>query len=131
MVLFLTRSYFPEGTNGKLICEGKILCYTIELPWKNNEKKVSCIPEGKYRIAKRFSAKHKFHFEVLDVPQRSLILLHPANYALNELQGCIAPVSKLCSAGVGLQSRKAFKQFINTVYKAFKNGEEVVLIIES
>lgn len=131
MVLFLTRSYFPEGTNGKLICEGKILCYTIELPWKNNEKKVSCIPEGKYLIAKRFSAKHKFHFEVLDVPQRSLILLHPANYALNELQGCIAPVSKLCSAGVGLQSRKAFKQFINTVYKAFKNGEEVVLIIES
>ena len=48
MILFLTRTYFPDGTNGKLECEGKLICNTIELPWKNNEKRVSCIPEGKY-----------------------------------------------------------------------------------
>ena len=43
---FLTRTYFPEGTNGKLECEGKLICNTIELPWKMNETKVSCIPKG-------------------------------------------------------------------------------------
>lgn len=49
MVIWLTRTYFPEGTNGKLECEGK----TIELPWKMNETKVSCVPEGKYFIRKQ------------------------------------------------------------------------------
>ena len=26
MVIWLTRTYFPEGTNGKLECEGKFNC---------------------------------------------------------------------------------------------------------
>ena len=52
MVIHLTRTYFPFGTNGKLECEGKFICYTIELPWNNNEKRVSCIPVGKYFIRK-------------------------------------------------------------------------------
>lgn len=131
MVLFLNRTYFPEGTNGKLICEGKILCYTIELPWKNNEKKVSCIPEGKYFLQKRYSAKYKHHLEIVGVPQRSMILVHPANYALQELQGCIAPVSKICSAGVGSYSRKAFKVVLEKVNRAIEKGETVTLIVES
>ena len=50
MVIHLTRTYFPDGTNGKLKCDGEFICYTIELPWKNNEKRVSCIPVGKYFI---------------------------------------------------------------------------------
>ncbi|MFK7001501.1 DUF5675 family protein [Flavobacterium oreochromis] len=131
MMLFLNRTYFPEGTNGKLICEGKILCYTIELPWKNNEKKVSSIPEGKYFLQKRFSSKYKHHLEIVGVPQRSLILVHPANYALQELQDCIAPVSKICSAGVGNYSKKAFKVVLEKVNRAIEEGETVTLIVES
>ena len=53
MVLELTRTYFPNGTNGKLECKGKSICNTIELPWRENETRVSCIPEGKYFIKKR------------------------------------------------------------------------------
>ncbi|ROO17153.1 hypothetical protein OC66_11575, partial [Flavobacterium psychrophilum] len=108
MVLRLSRTYFPDGTNGKLECEGKFICNTIELPCKNNETKVSCIPEGKYFIRKRYSNKFKWHLEVLDVKNRSLILFHPANNALQELNGCIAPVTKLSGPGLGLMSRKAF-----------------------
>jgi hypothetical protein len=33
--------------------------------------------------------------EVIDVKNRKLILFHPANNALKELNGCIAPVTKL------------------------------------
>ena len=108
MVLELTRTYFPYGTNGKLECEGKLICNTIELPWKNNETRVSCILEGKYFIKKRYSQKFQWHLEVLDVKNRSLILFHPANNALLELNGCIAPVTKLSGPGLGLISRKAF-----------------------
>ena len=79
MVIWLTRTYFPEGTNGKLECEGKLICNTIELPWKMNETKVSCVPEGEYFIRKRYSAKYKWHLELVDVPNRKFILFHPAN----------------------------------------------------
>ncbi|MEI7510473.1 MAG: DUF5675 family protein [Flavobacterium sp.] len=131
MVLILTRTYFPEGTNGKLECEGKFICNTIELPWKNNETKVSCIPEGKYFIRKRYSRKFHWHLEVLDVPQRSLILFHPANNALQELNGCIAPVTKLSGPGLGLMSRKAFLSLKSMVYKTLEHNESVEILIQS
>ncbi len=131
MVLVLKRQYFPKGTNGQLSCEGKILCNTIELPWKNNETRVSCIPEGEYFIRKRYSRKYQWHLELLDVPQRKFILFHPANYAQNELQGCIAPVTKLSGPGIGLMSRKAFSKLTSFVFKALENRESVLLIVES
>jgi hypothetical protein len=131
MVLELTRTYFPEGTNGKLECEGKLICNTIELPWKNNETKVSCIPEGKYFIKKRFSQKFQWHLEIENVQNRTLILFHPANNALQELNGCIAPVTKLSGPGLGLMSRKAFSKLKNLVYKALDNKESVELIVKS
>ena len=130
MVIHLTRTYFPYGTNGKLECEGKFICYTIELPWKNNEKRVSCIPVGKYFIRKRYSAKYKWHLELVDVPNRTYILIHPANNAQKELRGCIAPVTKLSGPGLGLLSRKAFIKLKDLVYKALDNKESVELIVQ-
>jgi hypothetical protein len=99
MVLILKRNYFPDGTNGKLECEGKLICNTIELPWKQNERRVSCVPEGKYFLRKRYSKKYQWHIEVLSVKGRSGILFHPANNAMKELNGCIAPVTKISGAG--------------------------------
>ena len=131
MVLELSRTYFPDGTNGKLECEGKLICLTIELPWKNNETKVSCIPEGKYFIKKRYSKKFQWHLQVLDVKNRSLILFHPANNALQELNGCIAPVTKFSGSGLGLMSRKAFSKLKNLVNPILDKNESVELIIKS
>ena len=131
MVLVLSRTYFPDGTNGKLEREGKFICYTIELPWINNEKRVSCIPEGEYLLRKRYSRKFQWHIEVVDVKNRSFILLHPANNAQKELNGCIAPVTKLSGPGLGLMSRKAFTKLRGVVYKALEKDESVELIVKS
>jgi hypothetical protein len=131
MKLVLTRTYFPNGTNGKLECEGKFICNTIELPWKNNETKVSCIPEGKYFIKKRCSRKFGWHMEIVGVEHRSLILFHSANNALKELNGCIAPVTKLSGPGLGLMSRKAYTKLKGIVYKALDSNESVELHIIS
>jgi hypothetical protein len=131
MILFLTRTYFPDGTNGTLVYEGKFICHTIELPWKQNETKVSCIPEGEYFIEKRYSKKFGWHLEVLDVKNRSFILFHPANNALQELKGCIAPVTKLSGPGLGLMSRKAFNRLRNLVYARLDKKESVALIVQS
>ncbi|TBX66152.1 hypothetical protein EZL74_11230 [Flavobacterium silvisoli] len=131
MILVLTRTYFPEGTNGILKCEGKVVCKTIELPWKNNVRRVSSIPEGKYFIKKRYSSKFGWHMEIIGVENRTLILLHPANNALKELNGCIAPVTKLSDPGLGLLSRKAFNRLKDIIYKSLDQNESVELIVKS
>jgi hypothetical protein len=68
--------------------------------------------------------------ELVDVPNRKFILFHPANNAQTELQGCIAPVTKLSGPGLGLMSRKAFTKLKNRVYKALDNHESVELIVK-
>lgn len=131
MVLLLTRTYFSKGTNGTLEFQGKFICHTIELPWKNNDPKVSCIPEGDYFIRKRYSNRFQWHLELIAVSGRSLILFHPANCALSELQGCIAPVTKLSGPGLGLMSRKAFTTLKNLVYPLLDQNQPVKLIVQS
>lgn len=131
MVVTLTRTYFPDGTNGKLEYNGKFICFTIELPWVANVKRISCIPEGEYFISKRYSDKFHWHMEVLNVNDRSHVLIHPANNAQMELKGCIAPVTKLSGPGLGLQSRQAFATFKRLVYATLNREETVLLIVQS
>ena len=87
-----------KQTNGVLyvVDEDKILfeCYTLELPWKDNQRRVSCIPEGEYKAIKHHSPKFGNSVWIQDVPNRSEILIHPANY-VRQLLGCIAVGSDL------------------------------------
>lgn len=131
MELILTRTYHAKGTNGVLEVNGKPFCFTIELPWKNNAPRLSCIPEGSYPLVKRFSVDFKQHLLVRQVPGRSFILIHPANNALRDLQGCIAPVTTLTGDGCGDDSRAVFHPLVKLVNAAIDKGETVTLIIQS
>jgi len=75
-----------EEDNGEAIFK----CFTMELPWENNERNISCIPTGEYNISKRRSDKYGDHFILHDVPDRDYILIHVGNY-YSDLRGCIAP----------------------------------------
>ncbi len=130
MVLVLNRTYFPEGTQGVLEWNGTLICYTIELPWLGNQRRISCIPEGEYFLQLRFSPKFKWHFLLMDVLGRDLILIHPANDAKMELLGCIAPVTKHTGIGKGSASRKALAKLKALTKVAFKLNEEVILKIQ-
>ena len=129
MMLYLFRTYHPEGTNGLLSYEGKPVCKTIELPWRNNKQRASCIPEGKYRLIRRMHQKHGDQLAIPNVPGREAILIHPANFALSELQGCIAPVSEHTGHGKGNYSRAALQALKDLVYPALADGDEVFLVI--
>jgi len=129
MELILYRSYFPQGTNGKLFWGKLHLCNTIELPFVNNRRNVSCIPEGRYRISKRLDPKHGLQLEICNVPSREAILIHPANDALLELRGCVAPVRSNTAPGKGLYSRLACKKVEALVLGAIEKGEAVWLRI--
>lgn len=63
-------------------------CKTIELPWLNNQRNISCIPAGTYTVVKRTSEKYGTHFQILNVPDRAMILIHAGNY-YTQTQGCI------------------------------------------
>jgi hypothetical protein len=130
MVLVLNRTYFPEGTQGVLEWNSTLICYTIELPWLGNQRRISCIPEGEYFLQLRYSPKFKWHFLLMDVPGRDLILIHPANDAKLELLGCIAPVTVHTGIGKGSASRKALEKLKALTKKAFKLNEEVILKIQ-
>ena len=131
MVLVLNRTYFPEGTQGVLEWNGTLVCYTIELPWLENQRRISCIPEGKYVLQKRFSPKFKWHIHLQNVPGRDFILIHPANNAKKELLGCIATVTLHTGIGRGSSSRKAFGKLKALVYGALTDNEEVKIRIQS
>lgn len=128
MELILLRDYFPTGTNGTILYNGQVLCRSIELPWRNNLKGKSCIPEGKYSLTVGCNAKFGWHLMVGEVRERSGILVHPANNALTELKGCIAPVTRITGDGHGTGSRQATKLLFDLVCDALEN-EPVLLII--
>ena len=131
MELVLKRSYFEKGTNGALFINGQFLCFTIELPWKDNLRNISCIPEGTYEILPRHSKRFQNHLHVQDVKGRSLILIHPANNALKELRGCIAPVSQLTDIGKGWKSREALNKLLTLSYRALELKKTITLTIKS
>lgn len=129
MEVTLQRTYQEKGTNGTVLVNGDKVCHTIELPWHDNERQRSCIPEGSYQLVKRTSAKYGKHILVKNVKDRSLILFHPANDAKTELRGCIAPVTVLTGPGKGIKSRLAFEMLRDLVYDAIDKGNEVILKI--
>ena len=131
MELILIRTYHPMGTNGIIFNGAQHVCRTIELPWKHNEKQVSCIPEGRYELRDRYSKKYGSHLILHGVKGRSYILIHPANSALQELKGCIAPVTDHSGPGRGTQSRIAMAKLQQLFYSCLEQAEAVFLTIRS
>ena len=91
--LLIIRNTFSEvSTIGKLFLNGEWLCDTLENPWLNNQRNISCIPEGEYKVrlrtARESATKDYLHLLVQDVPDRSLVLFHTGNTA-KDTRGCI------------------------------------------
>jgi len=79
--------YHPEGTLGVLKLDGETF-YSIERPWLDNKPNVSCVPEGTYQVGWRKSPKFGETWHIQNVPNRSYILIHAANYP-TDVHGCI------------------------------------------
>lgn len=77
-----------DATFGVLAIDNRPMFTTLEDAWRNNERMVSCIPEGKYIIVRHKSPKFGECFLVKDVPNRSDILIHAGNTDA-DTHGCI------------------------------------------
>ena len=95
------RASTDEGTAGVLTFGGQSV-FTMELPWRDNKPRVSCIPLGIYECAIVRSPKFGLVYGVKNVQGRSHVLIHAANVAGDvamgfdsQLHGCIAPAKYL------------------------------------
>lgn len=96
---YLIRMYFPTHTVGVFVAvdgTGNTLmeCSMLELPWRDNRRQESCIPEGIYHVVTRRTDKFQRHYHILGVPDRSFILQHPGNYT-RQILGCQLPGDEL------------------------------------
>tara|TARA_R100001377_G_scaffold48634_1_gene28086 strand:+ start:133 stop:552 length:420 start_codon:yes stop_codon:yes gene_type:complete len=101
--ILLIRDTFTENSViGELFLNGERMCDTLENPWKNNKKNVSCIPRGEYKVRLRLpresATRNYLHLLVEDVENRTYVLFHRGNYP-KDTRGCIL---------VGLGSQQDF-----------------------
>ena len=128
-LLIIRDEFSDKSILGKLYLNGEFYGHTLELSWKDNKKSVSCIPKGVYEARKRGgddSAKYKYqHIEILDVPDRSKILIHVGNYP-KSTKGCVLLGRTRALNFVG-DSRKAFYKLMYDL----QDFEELEVIIKN
>ncbi len=106
------------GTFGALRIDEKVFCVTLELPYRDNEKYISCIPTGEYKCKKITTEKHGTTFIVIGVPNRTAILFHKGN-TVDDVNGCIILAQywgKLLGDRAVLNSGNTFNAFMREMH---------------
>lgn len=86
----------PWGTFGTLRLPDGSAFPTVEPQWQYNARGASCIPAGEYPmslrsspiVAKTSGFEFKMGWEIQDVLDRDLIMIHPGNWQHNS-NGCV------------------------------------------
>ena len=84
----ISRIYQNDCTVGILNYGLNARACTLELPWKDNQPNISCIPAGYYIAQYRNSPSNGDVIELKGVPNRSYIQVHSGNYT-SQIEGCI------------------------------------------
>lgn len=118
----LNRTYSSDqGTLGFLRADD-FSCIILELPWRDNQRNISCIPDGEYKCSYIKSNRFGYCYWVQNVPDRSGILFHAGNVAgdrdkgyRTDSLGCLLVGSysgNLWGQTAVLGSRKAKNKFL-------------------
>lgn len=108
-----TSSY----TMGALFTDAGVF-YTLEPPWLDNRRNVSCIPPGEYDyeyLERSSSGKYRRCLHIMGVPGRTGILMHTGNIPC-QTKGCILPGLKFGTLGANravLKSRAALDAIVD------------------
>jgi hypothetical protein len=111
--------------------DGSSFGYALELPWRDNQHEISCIPAGIYDI-KLLPSPH-FHNQLIphlmDVPHRDNIMIHIANYP-KEIKGCLAIGKTVAGPDFIGNSKVAFAELMEKIDEAMKANEEMKIEIK-
>ena len=130
--LLIIRDTFTENsTIGELFINSERFCDTLENPWLDNQRNISCIPEGQYKVRLRLpresATRDYLHLLVQDVPNRDYILFHIGNTA-KDTSGCIL-VGQGSEQDVVYNSQLAMDLVIKEILNL--GGENINLIIKN
>jgi hypothetical protein len=81
------QSSTDQGTFGLLTTDRGDRYHTGELPWRYNQRGVSCIPPGKYLCRLEHSPKRGEVYYVTNVKDRSNIQIHRGNWCGDKTLG--------------------------------------------
>jgi Family of unknown function (DUF5675) len=95
---------------GDMDYNGERICFTME-------RTAVAIPEGVYSARLELSPHFGFQTPHIDVPRRTYIEIHPANYPL-QLEGCVAVGSAIDGDALD-SSRSAFDRLISILPQEF------------
>ena len=91
-LLLIRNTFSKKSTIGELFLNGERICDTLENSWQDNQRNISCIPEGVYpvrlRLPRESATRDYIHLLVKDVKDRDYILIHIGNTA-KDTSGCI------------------------------------------
>ena len=91
-LLLIRDTFSKKSTIGELFLNGERICDTLENSWQDNQRNISCIPEGVYpvrlRLPRESATRDYLHLLVQEVPNRDWILFHRGNTA-KDTSGCI------------------------------------------
>jgi hypothetical protein len=97
---------------------------TLELPWRDNKRGISCVPEGTYECKLAFSPSRKYDvYWLQDVPGRQDVQIHIGNFP-KDIRGCILLGTARGKNSVN-SSKAAFNKFM-----ARMSGKDFTLTIE-
>lgn len=88
IVIKRTCNTYQSGCFGVLHINDEPYCVTLEETWLNNIPNESCIPAGCYKAVKHNSHKFGDVWKILNVTNRTDILLHCGNFEV-DTEGCI------------------------------------------
>jgi hypothetical protein len=90
MINAVLNRYYQDSivTFGFINFSDNLHLFTLEKPWRNNERNISCIPQGQYMCSPFSGDKFKNVYVIENVTKRSNILFHIGNYP-NQTEGCI------------------------------------------
>lgn len=93
--LVLERVYLADRTLGSIYRGTELICKVLELPWKDNKKSISCIPEAVYLVRKEPPKEDRPYpyFRLPQVPGRSGILIHRGTNPTHS-KGCLLVASR-------------------------------------
>lgn len=114
-VTLIRRWLTDESTGGIITGPSGLQLFSLELPWRNNQLRVSCIPDGKYPCVWHLSPKFGWTYILLNTEPRTQILIHPGNYPANTW-GCIL-LGKSRSLNRVWNSIAAVQQFSAVLYR--------------
>lgn len=130
MLLLLIRICSGNvGTFGVLKWSHDLAPFALSLedPWRNNTRFISCIPSGRYLCKPISSPAHGRTFEVTDVEDRSHILFHRGNTHV-DTQGCIL-IGEQYEFLDGIASVNSSRKGFNEWWNRAKGLEEFMLEI--